>query len=344
METHLAPLVSVIVPVYNAEKYICTLIDSVLAQSFTDFELLLIDDGSKDSSPQILDKYAVKDRRVRAIHKENGGAGSARNMGLDQACGTFIVFADSDDYMFPDNLQTMIDEIGDHDLLICNMQGGLRDGINLCQRQSKKSWEITANSIDEMADVIPRIGYRNYVVWNQMFRRSIIERHYIRFENINSEDELFSFTYFSRVSSLKRIDYEGYYYVDTPNSLGSSHKYIVEMDWIGEMENIYESIERKYPLPMSFFHTVNHRIAIRLVSLCLKGYHKDSYKPLRGRIDTWRDVGRDSWLRQRICLSRLPRRYALVLFVLKLKLFYLIDPIILLLVQRKDQNKEYRHD
>lgn len=333
MET---PLVSVIVPVYNAEKYIRMLVDSVLAQSYTNFELLLIDDGSKDSSPQIIDQYAKQDSRVKVVHKENGGAGSARNIGLDYACGTFVVFADSDDYMFPDNLQTMIDEIGDHDLLICNMQGGLRDGINLCQRQSKKSWEITANNIDEMADVIPRIGYRNYVVWNQMFRLSIIERHYIRFKNINSEDELFSFTYFSYVGSLKRINYEGYYYVDTPNSLGSSHKYIVEMDWIREMEGIYESMERKYPLPMSFFHTVNHRIAIRLVSLCLKGYHKDSYKPLRGRIDTWRDVRRDSWLKSRIYLYKLPFQLSFILFIVKMRLFFLIDPFVLLFVRGKD--------
>lgn len=91
------PAISVIVPVYNAEKYLHRCIDSILAQTFTDFELLLIDDGSKDKSGAICDEYAVKDSRVRVFHKENGGVSSARNVGLDNACGEWITFVDSDD-------------------------------------------------------------------------------------------------------------------------------------------------------------------------------------------------------------------------------------------------------
>lgn len=79
------PLISVIVPVYNTEKYLHRCIDSILAQTFTDFELLLIDDGSKDNSGKICDEYAAKDSRVRVFHKENGGASSARYMGLNNA-------------------------------------------------------------------------------------------------------------------------------------------------------------------------------------------------------------------------------------------------------------------
>lgn len=91
------PKVSVIVPVYNAEKYLHRCIDSILAQMFTDFELLLIDDGSKDKSGAICDEYADKDSRVRVFHKENGGVSSARNAGLDNARGEWITFVDSDD-------------------------------------------------------------------------------------------------------------------------------------------------------------------------------------------------------------------------------------------------------
>lgn len=94
-----SPTISVIIPVYNAEKYLRRCIDSVLSQTFTDFELLLIDDGSKDKSGAICDEYAAKDSRVRVFHKENGGVSSARNMGLDNACGNYIAFVDADDWI-----------------------------------------------------------------------------------------------------------------------------------------------------------------------------------------------------------------------------------------------------
>lgn len=94
------PKVSVIVPVYNVEKLLQRCIDSILAQTFTDFELLLIDDGSKDKSGEICDEYAAKDSRIRVFHKQNGGVSTARNLGIDKAQGEWIYFVDSDDSNF----------------------------------------------------------------------------------------------------------------------------------------------------------------------------------------------------------------------------------------------------
>lgn len=91
------PMISVIVPVYNAEKYLQRCVDSILKQSFTDFEVLLIDDGSHDRSGELCDEYGDKDNRVRVFHKENGGVSSARNVGLDNALGDWLAFVDSDD-------------------------------------------------------------------------------------------------------------------------------------------------------------------------------------------------------------------------------------------------------
>lgn len=90
---------SVVVPVYNVEKYLNECVDSILAQTFQDFELILVDDGSKDCSGAICDEYAQKDARVRVIHKENGGQSTARNRGVDEAKGEYIVFLDSDDFV-----------------------------------------------------------------------------------------------------------------------------------------------------------------------------------------------------------------------------------------------------
>ena len=102
------PKVSIIVPVYKAEKYLNRCVDSILAQTFTDFELLLIDDGSPDRSGEICDEYAKKDSRIRVFHKKNGGVSSARNLGLDNVLGEYVTFVDSDDWVEPDFVETMI--------------------------------------------------------------------------------------------------------------------------------------------------------------------------------------------------------------------------------------------
>ena len=100
--------VSVIVPVYNTEKYLNKCIDSILAQTFTDFELLLIDDGSTDNSGFICDEYAEKDKRVKVFHKENGGVSRARNLGIDNAQGEYLSFIDSDDYIRPEMYSELV--------------------------------------------------------------------------------------------------------------------------------------------------------------------------------------------------------------------------------------------
>ena len=116
------PNISIICPVYNAEKYIHKCIDSVLAQTFTDFELLMIDDGSPDCSGRICDEYAEKDSRVRVFHKENGGVASARQVGLDNAIGEYTIHIDPDDWVEPnmlDELYTKAKET-DADMVICD--------------------------------------------------------------------------------------------------------------------------------------------------------------------------------------------------------------------------------
>ena len=99
------PILSIIIPVYNVEKYFRRCLDSVMSQSFRDYELLLVDDGSSDSSGAICDEYAVRDERIRVFHKTNGGVSSARNVGLEHAKGEWIYFVDADDEVLPCGLQ-----------------------------------------------------------------------------------------------------------------------------------------------------------------------------------------------------------------------------------------------
>ncbi len=118
------PKISVIVPVYNSEQHLPRCIDSILGQTFTDFELLLIDDGSKDNSDRICDEYAVKDSRVRVFHKENGGVSSARNLGLDNAQGEWIIFIDSDDWISESMLHDMHEKATSEksDIVYCDLK------------------------------------------------------------------------------------------------------------------------------------------------------------------------------------------------------------------------------
>ena len=102
-------MISVIVPIYKVEKYLRRCVDSILNQSYTDFELLLIDDGSPDGCPQICDEYAQQDTRVRVFHKPNGGLSDARNYGLDRMKGEYVSFIDSDDYVGPDYLTVLVE-------------------------------------------------------------------------------------------------------------------------------------------------------------------------------------------------------------------------------------------
>ena len=100
------PKVSIIVPIYNSETHLSRCIDSILAQTYSDFELILVNDGSIDNSGKICDEYAQKDSRIIVIHKENGGTSSARNIGLEKSHGEYITFVDSDDTIYPNYLCT----------------------------------------------------------------------------------------------------------------------------------------------------------------------------------------------------------------------------------------------
>ena len=116
------PKISIIVPIYNAEKYLSRCLDSILSQTFCDFEVLLIDDGSTDMSSNICEQYGLKDNRFRIYHKKNEGVAVARQWGLDQAIGKFVIHVDSDDWLEPNMLQDMslciMNE--DADILICD--------------------------------------------------------------------------------------------------------------------------------------------------------------------------------------------------------------------------------
>ena len=130
------PKISIIVPVYKAEKYLNRCVDSILAQTFTDFELLLIDDGSPDRSGEICDEYAKKDSRIRVIHKENCGVSSARQRGLDESIGEYTIYADPDDWVEPTMLEELYNKAKeeDADMVICDFIYEYKTGSFICKQ------------------------------------------------------------------------------------------------------------------------------------------------------------------------------------------------------------------
>ena len=217
------PTVSIIVPVYNAEDTICRCVDSILNQQYTDFELLLVDDGSQDSSGAICDAYAAQDARVRVFHQENAGVSAARNLALDHARGTYLQFLDSDDWITADATRALVRAADDHqcDLVIADFYRVVGE------RLSRKG------DIDEDT-ILTREGYAAHmmenpadfyygVLWNKLYRRKIVERHRLRMDPEISwcEDFLFNLEYIRWAERFYALQLPIYYYVKTKGSLAT---------------------------------------------------------------------------------------------------------------------------
>ena len=183
-------LISIIVPVYNVDKYLSKCIDSIISQTYNEIELILVDDGSPDNSPKICDEYARKDNRIIVIHKENGGVSSARNAGLDIAKGEYIGFIDPDDYIVSDMYECMVNAIEKYnfDMVVCGYDYIDENG-NVTRPYKIKSDEILTQKqfVSMQFDMPPTV--RHGVV-NKLFRKSLFSG--IRFpENMHSSEDVY---------------------------------------------------------------------------------------------------------------------------------------------------------
>lgn len=206
------PEISIIVPVYNVEEFLCKCIDSILAQTFTDWELLLIDDGSKDSSGNICDEYAAKDERIRVFHKENGGVSTARNLGLDHARGKWVTFVDSDDWVDVNWLQKIIGEVAkypDTDII--------RFGYHYYSKEGRYEGSVRAQStvvVDNSEDFIVYSESNRYyeMIWNSAFRFSLVSNIRFRKEIQWSEDYIYMYECFACAKKMLILDSALYHY------------------------------------------------------------------------------------------------------------------------------------
>lgn len=228
------PKVSIIVPVYNAASFLDQCIASILSQSFKDFELLLIDDGSKDESGVLCDEYARKDARVKAYHKENGGVSSARNLGLNKAKGKYICFIDPDDWVHKEYIKFLVHGFS-------NKIGLSMCGYNKVDERGNVYFSYTKNiptffSRDYCLKLFFNRDVKQYqrYLWNRMLLMNIIKKHSIYFkENIYyKEDGLFLVEY---LSSEKMDIY-----------MTNENLYFYRMNRNSAMEKIQQAFQPKF--------------------------------------------------------------------------------------------------
>lgn len=209
-------IITIIVPVYNAAKYLHRCIDSILVQSFTDFELLLINDGSTDNSGVICNEYQVRDSRVRVFHKENGGVSSARNLGIDNAKGEWVTFIDSDDWVEIDYLKYLFEKKED----------GFPVSAYIYERENEVFYEklndslITIN-VDCLTDVLMKGAYTT--PYSKLYKYEVLKKENIRFNSklTSFEDTLFVWTYLLYINEIRTIDKFTYHYCITGNGLSN---------------------------------------------------------------------------------------------------------------------------
>ena len=225
------PKISIIIPVYNAEKFLDRCLDSVFAQSLTDYEVILVNDGSSDGSAAVCERYRALDSRVRYIEKENGGAGSARNAGMKLARGRYLAFPDADDWFDPDmysELYSLADS-GDYDMVFSgvNYYRQTASGVEYARTQNIKavSFNDRKTCRENIMTFFPTTTIFD-VPWNKLYKRAVVVENDIRFPDIRrAQDATFNIDFFNCVNSVASVEKAYYSY----------------------MENTLDDVRRKFP-------------------------------------------------------------------------------------------------
>lgn len=253
------PFLSIIIPVYNKGKYLNKCLRSIAEQNFTDWEVVLVDDGSSDNSPDICDKWAKKDSRFLVIHKTNGGASSARNAGLELASGKYIQFTDADDWWEADSFNFLYQEIhflAQPDILVFGITKVFEDKTIL---QSVPARRGTFNKIDFFKNLIPEQSQTGIFgcVANKIISRKLLKTYNIRFNTSYKlmEDYDFFLSVYSHSERIAQSAHSGYRYLqNTDNSSSCTEFKVNRIDVITILSKSYQLVSRtcgKQPMAKS---------------------------------------------------------------------------------------------
>ncbi len=208
---------SIIVPVYNVASYLTRCLESILKQSYVDFEVILVDDGSTDNSLLICNDFAVKDSRIKVFHKENGGVSSARNYGIEKSTGDYLMFVDSDDWIQDNLLLDLSSCLGRFDMIFWGInfvtQNGVLEYSRIPHNLSSDKFSIAEIIYSLFSDNL--LGYMATIV----VRKTVLENYNIRFNTLISlhEDAIFCYECCTHATSVVSLDVSGYNYVQYDN-------------------------------------------------------------------------------------------------------------------------------
>lgn len=281
-------LISIIVPVYNADKYLDVCISSILNQTYKKYEVILVNDGSKDNSLIICEKYKNKDKRVFLFSKDNGGVSSARNMGLSKASGEFVCFIDSDDFVSKEFLKILIDNINEtnSDISVCGIEKTSRNEHKDEIGNIKTNKYSVFNKLDSYEEMIHNSQFAGYSC-NKLYRMSLIKKMNYLFKGFMIED----FEFNSRLLNYcKKTVFTPtklyYYYVNND----SATKTFAISDRVFSGFDSYKSILHEYDKNnvvssdlvayhyLKYYYNVNYRAKKSKYNFSKKYYDNDIYK------------------------------------------------------------------
>lgn len=240
-------LVSVIVPVYNVERYLADCVESILQQTYSDFELILVDDGSPDNCGKICDEFSKKDPRIKVIHQQNCGLSAARNNGINVAKGDFFTFIDSDDFVFPHYLERLVElcERNGADISVCSsIRCSSKDSLkNVSEKSTKNCIEVFERDKMNVFFTTKKI---NTTAWGKLYKRFIFDE--IRYPvNKYNEDVFVTYKAIHIANKVACCDYQGYVYRINEMSIINESFSLKKLDSIEGCLERAQFIERNYP-------------------------------------------------------------------------------------------------
>ena len=338
---NLCKRISIIIPVYNIENDLAFCLDSILNQSYKNWECILIDDGSTDLSGKICDLYVKKDKRFSVYHKNNEGVSSARNYGIEKSKGDFIVFIDGDDWIdknylsfFMEKMETDIDIVMCHTILEYPNNSlelfSIKPKYIEFNEKNRKDLILSSISIN-YSDVMlkKKLGFLN-TVWGKMYRTDIIKKYNIKFENFEiSEDALFNRKIFYYIKKIKIYDNILYHYRMRDFSAAHSFKKNYLKKYNEYLNVVKEYIKEKYEFKDKFLFAYNSLVIYVLVNIMKNYFYNDKYFEKYRRSTNIKDIlSKEPYnmaLKDFDKLSIINKECVFVIKCLKYNLFWLLD-------------------